>query len=415
MKKGWEIKKLGEVCEVINGGTPKTGIQHYWNGEFLWITPAEMGGRKNPFIDSTLRKLSEAGLKNSSAKLLPPFSIILSTRAPIGHIVINLKPMATNQGCRGLIPSSKLQFKYLYYFLYGNVSLLNSLGTGTTFKELSSLKLKEISIPLPPLTEQKRIVKILDEAFEALNRAKENTEKNLQNSRELFESYLNNIFANPGPDWEEKKLGEVCNFHRGLTYSKKDEVDYSSNIVLRANNIDLTTSSLTFTELKYIDQRIDIPSCKKVKKGSLLICTASGSKSHLGKVALINADYQYAFGGFMGQLTPQKSIDSKYFFYVLTSSEYKEFITRLSDGVNINNLRFDALSEFPIPLPPLPEQKSIVAKLDSLSEETKKLEAAYRQKLSEIEELKNSILHKAFTENSQERRYENGYGINSSK
>ena len=111
---GWEIKKLGEVSIVANGGTPKTGVSEYWNGKHLWITPAEMGKRQSPYVENTERKLSDAGLNNSSARLLPPNSVILSSRAPIGHLVINTKPMATNQGCKGIIPNSNL-----YYTLIG--------------------------------------------------------------------------------------------------------------------------------------------------------------------------------------------------------------------------------------------------------------------------------------------------------
>ena len=165
MRQGWEESTIGEVSEIVNGGTPKTGVSEYWNGKHLWITPAEMGKRQSPFVKNTERKISGAGLKNSSAKLLPVNSVILSSRAPIGHLVINKEPMAFNQGCKGMIPNSNLFYKFLFYYLFYNVDLLNSLGTGATFKELSGSKLKDVSIPLPPLPEQKRIVAVLDEHF----------------------------------------------------------------------------------------------------------------------------------------------------------------------------------------------------------------------------------------------------------
>lgn len=153
--------------------------------------------------------------------------------------------------------------------------------------------------------------------------------------------------------WEIKRLEDVVEFQRGLTYSKKDEVDFSDNIVLRSNNVDLLKNELDFTELKYINPSIEIQKNKKVKKGSLLICTANGSKSHLGKVALIDDDYNYAFGGFMGQVTPEEKLDSKFLFYLMTSVNYKKFINDLSDGANINNLKFSDLAQFEIPIPPL--------------------------------------------------------------
>jgi type I restriction enzyme S subunit len=197
--------------------------------------------------------------------------------------------------------------------------------------------------------------------------------------------------------WEIKKLDEVAIFQRGLTYSKKDEVEMSSNIVLRANNVDFVSNKLDFTELRYINKSIKIPNEKKVRKGSLIICTASGSKSHLGKVALIDDDYDYAFGGFMGQLTPSKEMDSNYFFYVLTSNTYKKFISELSDGVNINNLRFDDLKEFSFPIPPLSEQKSIVAILDEAFAAIEKAKANSEKNLQNAKELFESYLQNVFT------------------
>lgn len=158
MKNGWETKRIGEVCTVLNGGTPKTGVADYWGGEHRWITPAEMGGRETPYVEETERTLTDAGLANSSARLLPPQSVILSSRAPIGHLVINIEPMAFNQGCKGLVPNNGLHHKFLYYYLGSIVELLDSLGTGATFRELSGAKLKEVRLPVPPLAEQQRIV-----------------------------------------------------------------------------------------------------------------------------------------------------------------------------------------------------------------------------------------------------------------
>lgn len=169
-------------------------------------------------------------------------------------------------------------------------------------------------------------------------------------------------------DWQVKPLGDVCEFQRGLTYGKSDEVDVSSNVVLRANNVDLATHTLDLAELRYISDSIPVPAGKKLRKGSLLICTASGSKSHLGKVAYVDDDYGYAFGGFMGQITPASGVDGRYLFHALTSPAYKDFIETLSDGVNINNLKFDDLRQFPVPVPPLSEQRRLVAILDEALE-----------------------------------------------
>ncbi|MGI8991170.1 MAG: restriction endonuclease subunit S [Bryobacteraceae bacterium] len=210
MKVAWLRKQMGEVCEIVNGGTPKTGVPEYWGGSYLWITPAEMGKRLSPYVDDTERKITDLGLRDSSARMLPANSVILSSRAPIGHLVINTDMMATNQGCKGLVPCGQLQHKFLYYYLRSIVDLLNSLGTGATFKELSAGKLKEVPIPIAPLTEQQRIVGILDEAFDGIATAKANVEKNLQNARALFESHLQNVFDHHGDGWVEKLMVQLC-------------------------------------------------------------------------------------------------------------------------------------------------------------------------------------------------------------
>jgi type I restriction enzyme S subunit len=196
--------------------------------------------------------------------------------------------------------------------------------------------------------------------------------------------------------WEIKKLLDVVDFQRGLTYSKNDEVDFSDNIVLRSNNVDLKTNKLDFTELKYINPNIIIAENKKITKGSLIICTANGSKSHLGKVALINDDYGYAFGGFMGLIKPKENLDSNFLFHLMTSEEYKKFIGGLSDGANINNLKFSDLGEFEIPLPPLPEQQRIVAILDDAFEKIEKAKANAEQNLKNAKELFESYLQGVF-------------------
>lgn len=164
--------------------------------------------------------------------------------------------------------------------------------------------------------------------------------------------------------WKVEALDELCEFQRGLTYAKGDEVDLSDNVVLRATNIDLTTNLLNFNELKYISDKVIVPDSKKVKKDSLMICTASGSKSHLGKVAYIDDDYGFAFGGFMGMITPKDELLAKYLFHLMTSGVYKDFIRKLSDGANINNLKFDDLKRFVVPHPSVCEQRRIVSILD---------------------------------------------------
>ncbi len=196
--------------------------------------------------------------------------------------------------------------------------------------------------------------------------------------------------------WKIEPLGELCEFQRGLTYAKSDEVEVSDNIVLRATNIDLTTNLLNFAELKYINDRVVVSDSKKVKKGSLMICTASGSKSHLGKVAYIDDNYDYAFGGFMGMITPKDDLVPKYLFHLMTSDAYRNFISELSDGANINNLKFDDLKKFLIPHPAISEQQRIVAILDEILPSIDKAKENAEINLQNAEEIFESYLQSVF-------------------
>ena len=191
-KLGPENKKLNEVCKIFKGGTPDTKNKTYWNGNAQWLTPRDMGKLKNENVIVTLRQLTEAGLKNSSASLIPKNSIILSCRAPIGHLAINNVPMAFNQGCKGLVPDSTiLHYKYLYYFLFSSKKLLNNLGTGTTFKEISSKVLSSVKINMRSLDKQKKIINKLDLIFKELQKLKDINKKQIENYSNLKKTLLN--------------------------------------------------------------------------------------------------------------------------------------------------------------------------------------------------------------------------------
>ena len=164
-----------------------------------------------------------------------------------------------------------------------------------------------------------------------------------------------------------KRLGDIASFQRGLTYSKGDETPLSSKCVLRSNNIDLYSSSLDLTEIKYLREDFVIPEDKKLKANSIFICMSNGSKQHVGKVAFIDKDMDYAFGGFMGLVVPSPEVSAKYVFYACQSSAYRSFLSQVGNGIGITNLRFSDLGKFEIPVPSLSDQLRIVAELDLLS------------------------------------------------
>ena len=169
-------------------------------------------------------------------------------------------------------------------------------------------------------------------------------------------------------NWEYKKLGDICSFERGVTYSKKDESEVETdNIILRSNNIDLETYSLNTYDLKYLKADFYIKNEKRLKANSILICMSNGSLAHLGKTAFVSSDSHMAFGGFMGLIIP-KTDNPKYISYFFRSKLYTEFLESLNRGANIRNLQFSRLSELEIPIPPTKVQEQIVAEMDNINE-----------------------------------------------
>ena len=158
----WEWVRLCSLGQIIGGGTPSTDVKEYWeNGSIPWITPADMGENRNKYITSTQRKISELGLSQSSATLMPPNSVVMSSRAPIGYLGITKIGLCTNQGCKSIVPYNSELSEYIYYAVMMAIPEIKDRASGTTFKEISGKGFGQTLIPLPPLCEQKKIVDLL--------------------------------------------------------------------------------------------------------------------------------------------------------------------------------------------------------------------------------------------------------------
>lgn len=169
---GWRWAKLGDMCEIVNGSTPKSAVPEYWGGDICWVTPTDLGQLDTRSIKRTERSITIAGYNSCSTTLVPAGAVVMSSRAPIGHLAIAATELCTNQGCKAFVPTSAVESKYLYYTLRNSMDDIRALGVGATFAEVSKRTLAAFTIPLPPIDEQRRIVRELDEQTAAIERAR---------------------------------------------------------------------------------------------------------------------------------------------------------------------------------------------------------------------------------------------------
>ncbi len=190
----WRVTTLGSCCEIVSGGTPSTSQTRYWDGDIEWATPKDLSELGSKYINTTTRRISREGLNSCGATLLPPRSVLFSSRAPIGHVAINTVPMATNQGFKSFVPNrGEVDEGFLYYWLRANRSFLESLGNGATFKEISKAVVSRVEIRLPSLLEQQRIACILDKA-DAIRRKRKEA---IALTEDLLRSTFLEMFGDP--------------------------------------------------------------------------------------------------------------------------------------------------------------------------------------------------------------------------
>jgi type I restriction enzyme S subunit len=305
-----------------------------------------MNKKDNPYISKTNRTLSDEGLQKCSAKLVPPFSVILSTRAPIGHLIINKEQMATNQGCRSLVPCNSLHYKYLYFFLWHSVDFLNSLGTGATFKELSAGKLRKVKIPFPPLLEQQRIVSILDEVFEGIGKAVTNVERNLENNRELFESFLNDVFSNAYTSGTIVNLLDIARDVTDGDHSPPPKTEAGIPFIT-IKNIDKRTRKIDFSDTFKVPHGYyeKLKPNKKPQIGDVLY-TVTGS---YGIPVLVEDETDFCFQRHIGLIRPKSNIDSKWLSYLLLSPQIQKQADNRATGTAQKTVSLKVLRSFGSP------------------------------------------------------------------
>ncbi len=335
------MAKLGEICEIVSGSTPKTGIEEYWNGCLCWITPAEISD-DDIIITDTDRKISESGAKSCSLTLMPVGTVLLSSRAPIGKVAITGAEMYCNQGFKNLICSDNINNKYLFWFLKHNKDYLNSLGRGATFKEISKKIVSDIEIPLPSLKIQYEIASTLDKLQSIINHRKHQLAK----LDELVKARFVEMFGDPSTNpngYPIKAMSEIAEYWNGLTY-KPEDVSEEGTIVLRSSNIQ--NMQLDFADTVRVNSKIGDK--KYVHDNDILMCSRNGSAKLVGKVALIhNLTEPMSFGAFM------MIIRSQYYPYLMTYFQLPAFRSQITTGATttINQITGNMMNKVMLPVP----------------------------------------------------------------
>ncbi len=375
MKNNWQTKKLGEIIKLEYGKPlPKSnrdskgeypvyganGVKSY-SDKFYFDKPSIIVGRKG-----------SAGELNLTEEKFWPLDVTY-------FITFDQK-------------------KYDLKFIYNLLETLNLTRLAKGVKPgINRNDVYSINVKIPDsFIEQKKIVKILDEVFEGIGKAKENADRNLQNSRELFESYLQSVFENKKKDWDEKKWGDLCHFVRGpFGGSLKKSIFKENGFVVYEQKHAIHNH---FNQLRYFidEDKFNEMIRFEVKPGDIIM---SCSGVTLGRVAIIPQDIKR---GIINQallkLTPNKNVFVHFLKYWLRGKIFQDIIFKYSGGAAIPNVpSAKILKDILIPLPSLSKQKSIVKKLDGLAGQTRKLEEIYKKKLADLEELKKSVLQKAFS------------------
>lgn len=369
-RNNWQTKKLGEICLIKTG--KKDVNQGDPNGKYPFFTCAKEHTFSNEYsFDAEALLIAGNGDVGNVSYYKGKFEAYQRT-----YVLSDF---------RGILP------KYLYLYLDGFLkSTISKQKLGNTMPYIKMGMLFNFEIPAPTILEQNEIIKVLERNLEKLKMVKENIEKNLQNSRELFESYLNDIFSNPGKDWEEKKIGDVLDTGAGGTPLKMHKDYYEGGDIPWLRSGEVCQKDIFKSELYITEKGLKNSSARLFPTNTVLVAMYGATAGQTGILRFESTTNQAVCG-----ILPNEKFIPEYVYYFFLY-EYEHLVSQAVGGAqpNISQIK---IKNTLIPILSVLEQKEIVKKLDQLSEKTQKLESLYRQKLESIEELKKSILSKAFS------------------
>ena len=395
----WEVVRLREVSKYMKaGGTPRRSIKEYWNGDipFVKIEDITSSGK---YLLETKEKISKKGLDNSSAWLVPPNSILLSMYASIGEVTITKFPVATNQAILAIIPNEKTTVDFLYYCLKLHGKRLYSYIVQTTQKNVNKAITENLPIPLPPLSEQHKIARVLDKIQQAI----ELQDKIIEQAKRLKKSLMQKLFTEGlygeeqketeigliPKSWEVARLGDIFNVQQGKQLSRKRKIKKGEIECkfLRTSNvfwegIKLQNLDTMFISKKELDRL-------KVRKGDIFVCEGGD----VGRTAILeeDIDFDLIFQNHLHRLRPKsEDIYPKFFVYWMEKHIKLDRIHVPANVTTIPNLSASRLKSFFLPLPSFEEQKQIAHILSTVD---KKIEVEQKRK-QVLKELFKTMLHK---------------------
>jgi type I restriction enzyme, S subunit len=390
--KGWKWKPLSSVAKLESGHTPSRRHPEYWGGEIPWIGIADAKVHHGRRITETLENTNELGIANSSARILPENTVCLSRTASVGYVVIMGQPMATSQDFVNWICTRELDHNFLKYLLIAEGDDLLRFASGAVHSTIYFPEVKAFHICLPDLDEQKRIVGILNDAFDDVAVIRVNAERNLANARALFESYLQFIFTNHGEGWIQKRLGDLSRINYGYTES--------------ASRDNVGPKFLRITDIQ--DNGVDwssVPHCRidpmvlpkyELTDGDIVFARTGATT---GKSYLVIDPPKAVFASYLIRMRlGGHEILPQFLYLFFQTPSYWDSIHAGVSGSAQGGFNASKLGELIIPFPRRKsEQLSIVTRLLGLAEETRRLASIHKEKLAALDELNGSLLHQAFS------------------
>lgn len=401
MRDGWDEKPLSEVCEIR---PPKREAkQKIADSESVSFVPMdELGIRQKYFTASQSKPLSAvyggytyfADGDVLLAKITPCFQ---NGKLGIANNLVNGIGFGSSEFVV-LRSRGGIDPEYLFHYLSQETfteSGVKVMTGAVGHKRVPKEFIEELPIPLPPLGEQKRIVAILDEAFAGIDQVVANTEKNLDNARELFESYLNQIFTQKGEGWEEKRLGEIAHFKNGLNYTKTSDGELVKIVGVKdfRNNYWVPIEGLEQVQING-----GLSESYRLNRNDILTVRSNGNKQLIGRCMLVgDVEQDTSHSGFTIRIRLYDScISPQYLTHYLKTNIVKQRLVSAGEGVNISSLNQQSLSVLSVNYPDKLIQSTIVQQIESVQRKCNKLISNYKIKLQHLADLKQSILQKAF-------------------